>query len=388
MLGAGIKGTPMHMTGGRIREVVASLLARPDEIMLEIGAGGELLVARLRAALAAMLLLLPLANALGGGGINETMIGLGGALVVNVFAQVWLSLARRRRLYRWLPFASSAFDVTATTLVLVALAANHLPAGLNSLIVWCGYILAILLTALRSDGRIALFAGTLAIGQYGLLVLAVFALASSPEQLLSSDYGSVTLGTQVQRLVLLMMFTLITAMVVYRMQRLVELSGTDGLTRLPNRTWLLHRVPRLFDSVRHDGDSLTLALIDLDHFKRINDAHGHHAGDRALRHVVAVLRELAEPGEWLVRIGGEEFVLLLRKPIGTAWERVDAIRRALGERPFQPERGADAMPLSFSAGLAGFPHEGSDLSRLLRRADGRLQQAKLQGRNKVVARDG
>ncbi|UNK50831.1 GGDEF domain-containing protein [Lysobacter sp. S4-A87] len=378
----------MHITGGRVREVVTSLLARPDEIMLEIGAGGELLVARLRAAIAAMLLLLPLANALGGGSINETMIGLGGALFVNIFAQLWLSLARRRRLFRWLPFASSAFDVTATTLVLVALAYNHLPAGLNSLIVWCGYILAILLTALRSDGRIALFAGALAIVQYGLLVLAVFALASSPEQLLSSDYGSVTPGSQVQRLVLLMMFTLITAMVVYRMQRLVELSGTDGLTRLPNRTWLLHRVPRLFDSVRHDGDSLTLALIDLDHFKRINDAHGHHAGDRALRHVVAVLRELAEPGEWLVRIGGEEFVLLLRKPIGTAWERVDAIRRALGERPFEPERGADSMPLSFSAGLAGFPHEGSDLSRLLRRADSRLQLAKLQGRNKVVARDG
>jgi len=378
----------VHITGGRVREVVTSLLARPDEIMLEIGAGGELLVARLRAALAAMLLLLPLANALGGGSINETMIGLGGALFVNIFAQLWLSLARRRRLFRWLPFASSAFDVTATTLVLAALAYNHLPAGLNSLIVWCGYILAILLTALRSDGRIALFAGALAVGQYGLLVLAVFALASSPEQLLSSDYGSVTLGSQAQRLVLLMMFTLITAMVVYRMQRLVELSGTDGLTRLPNRTWLLHRVPRLFDSVRHDGDSLTLALIDLDHFKRINDAHGHHAGDRALRHVVAVLRELAEPGEWLVRIGGEEFVLLLRKPIGTAWERVDAIRRALGERPFEPERGADSMPLSFSAGLAGFPHEGSDLSRLLRRADSRLQLAKLQGRNKVVARDG
>ena len=124
-----------------------------------------------------MLLVLPLANALGGGGINETMIGLGGALFVNIFAQVWLALARRRRLFRWLPFASSAFDVTATTLVLVALAANHLPAGLNSLIVWCGYVLAILLTALRSDGRIALFAGALAIGAVRLLVLAVFALA-------------------------------------------------------------------------------------------------------------------------------------------------------------------------------------------------------------------
>ncbi|HZX78402.1 GGDEF domain-containing protein [Lysobacter sp.] len=367
---------------------MAALLARPDEIMLEIGAGGELMVARLRVVIAALLLVLPLANVLGGGSVKDTLIGLGGALIVNIFAHLWLALARRRRLFRWLPFASSAFDVTATTVLLMVLGANHLPAGLNNLAAWCGYVVAIVLTAPRSDGRIALFAGALAIAQYSLLVLVVMATADSPEQLISSDYGAITLGGQAQRVLLLMVFTLITAMVVYRMQRLVEMSGTDGLTRLPNRTWLMYRVPRLFDSVRHDGDSLTLALIDLDHFKRINDTHGHHAGDRALRHVVSSLRELSEPGEWLVRIGGAEFVLLMRKPIGTAWERVDAIRRGLGERPFEPERGADSVALSFSAGLAGFPHEGTDLSRLLRRADGRLQQAKLQGRNRVIARDG
>ena len=375
-------------TGGRVRDVMAALLARPDEIMLEIGAGGELMVARLRVVIAALLLVLPLANVLGGGSVKDTLIGLGGALIVNIFAHLWLALARRRRLFRWLPFASSAFDVTATTVLLMVLGANHLPAGLNNLAAWCGYVVAIVLTAPRSDGRIALFAGALAIAQYSLLVLVVMATADSPEQLISSDYGAITLGGQAQRVLLLMVFTLITAMVVYRMQRLVEMSGTDGLTRLPNRTWLMYRVPRLFDSVRHDGDSLTLALIDLDHFKRINDTHGHHAGDRALRHVVSALRELSEPGEWLVRIGGAEFVLLMRKPIGTAWERVDAIRRGLGERPFEPERGADSVALSFSAGLAGFPHEGTDLSRLLRRADGRLQQAKLQGRNRVIARDG
>ena len=375
-------------TGGRVRDVMAALLARPDEIMLEIGAGGELMVARLRVVIAALLLVLPLANVLGGGTVKDTLIGLGGALIVNIFAHLWLALARRRRLFRWLPFASSAFDVTATTVLLIVLGANHLPAGLNNLAAWCGYVVAIVLTAPRSDGRIALFAGALAIAQYSLLVLVVMATADSPEQLISSDYGAITLGGQAQRVLLLMVFTLITAMVVYRMQRLVEMSGTDGLTRLPNRTWLMYRVPRLFDSVRHDGDSLTLALIDLDHFKRINDTHGHHAGDRALRHVVSALRELSEPGEWLVRIGGAEFVLLMRKPIGTAWERVDAIRRGLGERPFEPERGADSVALSFSAGLAGFPHEGTDLSRLLRRADGRLQQAKLQGRNRVIARDG
>jgi len=375
----------MHV--GKLREIATALMARPDEILLEVGAGGELLVARLRAVIAVALLMLPLINAAGGGGVRETMIGLGGAVFINVFAQVWLALARRSRQLPWLPFVTTAYDVSVTTLILVVLAFHHLPAALNSLIVWCGYVLAILLTALRSDGRVTLFAGALAVAQYATLVLAVFAVASSPEQLLSTDYGAVTLSSQGQRLVLLMIVTLITAMVVYRMQRLVEMSGTDGLTRLPNRIWLQHRIPRLFDHIRENGGSLTLALIDLDHFKRINDNNGHHAGDRALRHVVSALRDQAEPGEWLVRLGGEEFVMLLRKPLGTAWERVDAIRQVVAEKPFEVERGAEPMQLTFSAGLVGYPHEGLDLSNLLRRADHRLRLAKRQGRNRVIARD-
>ena len=377
----------MHTTGRSFRGVVTALLSRPDEIMLEVGASGELLVARMRAVIAAALLLLPLANALAGGSIKETLIGLAATVVVNAFAQVWLALARRQRRFRWLPLVTSAFDVTATSLVLLVLAIDHLPAGLNSLIVWCGYLLAIVLTALRSDGRITVFAGALALLQYGLLIWALMMLASSPEQLISSDYGAVTMSTQVQRWLLLAVVTLITTMLVYRMQQLVEMSGTDGLTRLPNRSWLLHRMPRLFDAARADGGTLTLALIDLDHFKRVNDEVGHHTGDRALRHVVSLLQQTAEPGEWLVRLGGEEFVMVLRKPIGTAWERVDMIRRMVAERPFEPERNADPIRMTFSAGLASFPHEGADLSHLLRRADHRLQQAKREGRNRVIARD-
>ncbi len=378
----------MHTTGRSFREILAALLSRPDEIMLGVGASGELLVAQLRVVIAGALLLLPLANALAGGSIEETLIGLGAAVLINAFALVWLTLARHPRRYRWLSLASSAFDVTATSLVLLVLAINHLPAGLNSLIVWCGYLLAIMLTALRSDGRITVFAGALALLQYGLLVFALMMSAASPEQLISSDYGAVTASTQVQRLLLLVIITLVTAMLVYRMQKLVEMSGTDGLTRLPNRSWLLHRMPRLFDAARIDGGTLTLALIDLDHFKRINDEIGHRAGDRALRHVVEMLQQMAEPGEWLVRLGGEEFVMVLRKPIGTAWERVDMIRRLVAERPFEPERNADPIRLTFSAGLASYPHDGADLSRLLHRANDRLQQAKREGRNRVIARDG
>ena len=368
-------------------EVVAALLARPDEIMLEVGAGGELLVARLRAVIAGLLLLLPLSNALGGGSIDETLIGLAGVVCINLFAQTWLVLARRRRRFLWLPFATAAFDVTATSLILLMLANHHLPAGLNSVVVWCGYVLAILLTALRNDGRTTLFAGGLALVQYGVIVAVLLLGADSPERLISSDYGTPTVGNQAQRLILLAIVTVITAMVVYRLQRLVEMSGTDGLTGLPNRTWLLHRMPHLVDAVEHEGGSLTLALLNMDHFRRINDEIGHRAGDRALRHVVGTITRITDEREWLVRLRGEEFVLVLRKPFGTAWERVDALRRLVSAAPFEPERGADPVHLTFSAGIVGYPNDGHDLSALLRNADRRLQTAKREGRDRVVARE-
>src|SRR3970282_1095744 len=213
------------------------------------------------------------------------------------------------------------------------------------------------------------------------------ARASSPEPLISSEPGAVSASGQVMRLVLLTLVTGITPMQVFRLQRLVELSGTDGLTRLPNRSWLLHRIPRLIETARHDGSSLTMQMIDIASFKRVNDEAGHRAVDRALRHVVATLRDLMEPGEWLVRLGGQEFVLVLHQPVGSAWERVDAIRRQVAARPFETDHGQDCIVLTISAGLASFPHDGNDVSRLLHRADRRLQTAKRDGRNRVVARD-
>lgn len=378
------------MDGSRnLRGMIGSLLSRPDEIMLAAGASGELLVARLRLALALMLLLLPLTNAVTGGIVGESLIGLGAALLVTAFALLWLRLAHRPRDYRWLPFATAAFDVTATTVVLALLGWQHLPAALNSMVVWCCYVLAILMTALRSDGRTSLFAGALAMLQYGALNAVVFAVAS-PEQLLSADYGAVTGGTQLQRLILLAITTVMTATIVYRMQRLVEMSGIDGLTRLPNRTWLLHRMPRLLESAREDGLSLSLALIDLDHFKRVNAEIGHHRGDRVLRHLTTLLNDAIDRDEWLVRLGGEELVLVMSLPTGAAWERTEMLRRLVAAHRFDVDSlgGDDPVRLTFSAGIAACPHDGHDISHLLGRADRRLKIAKREGRNRVVARDG
>lgn len=368
-----------------LRGFAATLLSRPDEVMLALGASGELLVARLRAFLAAVLLLAPVVGVLGGAPIRRVLLVLAAVLALNLFAQLWLALARRPRQYPWLPFASSAWDVTATTLVLLALGIGEWPAALNNVVAWCGYPLAIVLAGLRSDGRVTVATGVLAVVQYALLVAFAIVAAESPEQLLSADHGAVSVVDQVQRLVVLALFTVVTATIVQRMLRLVELSGTDGLTGLPNRNWLVHQVPRWLDGVE-DGASATLALVDLDRFRHVNEEAGHPAGDKALREVAHLLAESLEHGEHLVRLGGEEFVLLLRKPLGTAWEHVDALRRDLAARGFIAERGGDRLPLTFSAGLASCPHDAGNLSGLLRRADLRLQTAKAEGRNRVVAR--
>ncbi len=380
----------MSITGDWKRDLLRTLFARPDEVMLDLGAGGELLVARVRALLSALTLLLPplaMIGNLGAGSTTELMIGLGASIFINIFAQIWLALAGQRRRHTWLPYATTSYDVTTTTLVLALLHLSDPVAPFNSMVVWCFYLFSIGMTALRNDGRLTLYSGGMAIVQYSLLITILYMRAESPDQLVSIDYGTVSIGGQVERLVLILLMTLLTATMVYRMQRLIESSGSDGLTGLPNRAWLVQRMPMILDNVRDEGESLTLALLDLDDFKRINVDYGHLAGDRAIRHIAGSMREILHPKERLVRIGGQEFVLLLRCPIGNAWERLDRLRHLMAERPFLAERGSNPLHITFSGGLAAYPSDGSDVSSMLRNADRRLQAAKQQGCNRVVARD-
>jgi diguanylate cyclase (GGDEF)-like protein len=370
-----------------LREFWQQLRAPPDALMLELGAGGELLVAKLRAALSLALLLLPLVNIVTGEYMpTEGIAGMFGVILAVAASQVLLLLARQQRRFRWLPWVTTSYDVSLTTFVLALLAPSSLAASLNSMVVWAFYLVAVCMTALRNDGRLTLYTGALAMLQYAALAAAVFALAQTPEQLASADYGTARVSNVLQRVMLIAIVTAITAAVVYRMQRLVELSGSDGLTGLPNRTLLVHHFPALLEGAREHGGSLALGLINLDYFRRINDEAGHAIGDRALRHAVGVLREGLEEGDLLVRLGGEEFVLLMPLPAGRAWERLEALRRDLATRPFVADADADPVRITFSAGLACWPQDGADLSQMMRRADLRLSRAKLEGRNRVVVR--
>lgn len=354
-------------------------------MLLEIGAEGELVLARLRLLLSCLLFLLPTINVATGGSLRESLVGYAGVAIALALSWAWLSLAKKRRRHRWLPWVSAFFDVSVVSLVLWLLAMREPAAGLNSVVVFCAYPLVVLATALRNDVRITLAAGLLATLQFALL--SAYFMAVADVSLASEGYGMVHVSTQLQRGVLLLASTLVTTLVVARMQALVQLSGTDGLTGLPNRTFLTLRVPQFLADAREDGDTLCLVLLDLDHFKRVNQELGHAAGDRALKHVVQVLKFELRREEPLLRVGGEEFVLILRQPVGAAWERADALRRRVEAAPFLPGNGAEPWHLTFSAGMANCPGDAVDVSGLMRNADLRLRAAKRAGRNRVVARD-
>lgn len=374
----------MHATDGGIRDMLQRLLAPPDEVMRTLGASGERLVARVRLVLSVLALSLPLLAAAAGAGMGRILACLGAVVLANAVALCWLVLGRRRR--DWLPFATSAWDVCLVGATLAALAWRD-PVAVHTAAAWSFFLVAIGATALRADGRVVLFTGGLAVAVYAVLAAIAYARDAVPDVLQPLYEDPLQLGDPLLRILLLALATGIAAVVVRRMQSLVEQSGHDGLTGLPNRSWLLQRMPHVFATARNSGASLTLVLLDIDRFKRVNVEAGPQAGDRALRHVASTLSGMLADSEALARIGGQEFVMVLHCPAGSAWERLDRLRRTLVERPFLPERGQDAFAFTFSAGLAAWPQDGATTSGLLGCADRRLKAAKAAGGNRIVARD-
>jgi len=153
----------------------------------------------------------------------------------------------------------------------------------------------------------------------------------------------------------------------------------DALTLLPNRRALFEQGAAALAQARREGRDMALLMCDLDWFKRINDEHGHDAGDRVLALFADVLRARVRAGDLCARIGGEEFVVLAPDlgPLGTL-DLADRIRRALAERgPRATGR------LSVSIGIACASVDGHDLDRLLACADRALYEAKASGRDCV-----
>jgi diguanylate cyclase (GGDEF)-like protein len=157
-------------------------------------------------------------------------------------------------------------------------------------------------------------------------------------------------------------------------------AATDGLTGLPNKRAVTDALKRMFAQASTTGSPLALLLLDLDHFKQVNDQRGHAVGDQVLANVGAVLRSVLRTRDFAGRNGGEEFAVLLPDtPIPAATEIAERVRAAIAEISLP---GTDAS-VTVSIGIGSFPEHASTPDRLERLADAALYLAKRDGRNRV-----
>jgi diguanylate cyclase (GGDEF)-like protein len=128
-------------------------------------------------------------------------------------------------------------------------------------------------------------------------------------------------------------------------------------------------------------------MIDIDHFKRFNDTHGHAAGDHALQLIARTIRRSFRLSDVVARYGGEEFVVILPETgMDVAVDKLETIRHTLSNTEIVLPGYEGVTRLTISAGLACLPADGSEVDKLLRTADARLFEAKRRGRNQLVCR--
>ena len=157
-----------------------------------------------------------------------------------------------------------------------------------------------------------------------------------------------------------------------------RMADTDGLTGIANRRFFEHALEKEISRAKRSGEQLTLVMLDIDHFKQLNDTHGHQVGDQILHEVGSVLSQTCRDFDVPARYGGEEFAVLL--PGCSTQESFSAagrLRKVISEME-------GAVPVTASAGVATFPLHAADAAALVKAADEALYESKRLGRDRVT----
>lgn len=354
--------------------------------MEDAGTAGERLVGRVRVVLTAVLLIIPLYQTLVVRN-TENFIGLSVGSAALAIAVIMLVLIDRGELRRWAGFATTAVDVSMVSAVLVVFLIADTPlTATNSRVVFECYFLAIGATCLRYDRRLCIWAGVLASVQFiGINVYAVMNWPLTSPSFVSTNYGTFEWSTQISRVMVMLIATVLATLIVDRTQRLRQLSTVDRLTGLLNRGYFDERVEEEASRARRYGRPLTIALIDLDKFKQFNDTYGHAAGDDALRTLANVLKLSVRRSDIVARYGGEEFVVMFPETaVHEAMEKLETIRERIAALRIVIARRTVPAQITMSAGVSSWPEDGSAVDEVLFTADERLFAAKRAGRNRVV----
>ena len=167
------------------------------------------------------------------------------------------------------------------------------------------------------------------------------------------------------------------------METLKEANLRDPMTGLHNRRFLEESVENLISQCQRHKQHMSILMADLDYFKMVNDTHGHDAGDAVLKALAKVLVRTVRGGDYVIRYGGEEFLILLQETdAGKAMEVAEKIRMAVEE--MKVSVGAIVLQKTISIGVADFPSDSDTFWQALKFADVALYHAKESGRNRVV----
>jgi diguanylate cyclase (GGDEF)-like protein len=166
-------------------------------------------------------------------------------------------------------------------------------------------------------------------------------------------------------------------------RKIEEFSRIDGLTGLLNRRYFFEKIEENMALAKRYGYPISVLLIDLDHFKSVNDSFGHQTGDEVLRAIAACMSKVKRGTDIMARYGGEEFVILMPQ---TGGEKVLNLDRRLRQRLVDDQANSHGKfpPVTFSSGAACSDQHGYDFDRLLKEADLALYQAKAKGRDTFV----
>ena len=380
--------TPSFTTG----VAAPPVWSHPDPTLAAAGVEGETVVARVRVVAMGLLLIAPTWNIVHDPDEPMFVTGFAATLTAALISLAIWRLIQRGRWRPWVGFASSAFDVSMISIALASFFAVSSPlVALNSKVTFEMYFLAITATSLRYDARICIAAGALAAAQYGALWVLGARFHDLADPAFVADAGPYLPVDLATRLLLIGIATLLAVMLVRRAQRLLYLAARDRLTGLYNRGHFDRALEHAVETAMRNGQPLSLAILDIDHFKRINDEHGHARGDQAIRTIADRLANAMRRTDVVARYGGEEFVILMPgTPPAAALLRLESVRLEIAAAPILLPDGR-AITLDFSGGVAGAPTDGplerlttldeaGAAEALLVLADQRLLEAKRAGR--------